>query len=191
MAFVCHQLAVNPKYQNKLYKEILKVKESLNGKSIGYDQIQKMEYLDMIISETLRMYPLAPASDRIVTKPYIIEDYDGTRVQLNVGDRVWLPTIGVHMDPQYFTDPDKFDPERFSEENRPSNLSTVYTPFGVGPRNCIGNRFALMQCKAVIYKLIEKFKLDQCKKTQHPLKLAARTANVEAQNGFWLKITHR
>lgn len=191
MCFMCHLLAVHPKCQDKLYKEIASVKESLNGKPVGYDQIQKMKYLDMVLAETLRIFPVAPVINRIVTKPYVMEDYDGTKVKLNVGDGIWIPTAGFHMDPQYFPNPEKFDPERFSVENRPSNLSSVYMPFGDGPRNCMGSRFVLIEVKTIIYEFIDKFRLEPCEKTQHPIKLACKTASVKAEKGFWLKVTHR
>lgn len=52
-----------------------------------------------------------------------------------------VPSIGFHYDPNYFPNPDKFDPERFSDENKSSIVPGTYLPFGNGPRNCIGNKY--------------------------------------------------
>lgn len=191
LCFVTHALAIHPDVQVRLHQEIQDVEKTLNGKPVTYDIIQRMKYLDMVISETLRMWPLAPAGDRVCNKPYVMENYNGDKVQVNVGDGIWLPTSGIHHDPQYFPEPEKFDPERFNDDNKHNISADVYTPFGTGPRNCIGNRFALMEGKAIIYRLVSEFEIERCARTQHPLKLKAATINVEAKNGFWVAIKSR
>lgn len=76
--------------------------------------------------------------DRLCVKPYVIEGDDGLKININVGDVVWIPILGRHRDPDFFPNPMKFDPERFSDENKHNILNTTYIPFGLGPRNCIG-----------------------------------------------------
>lgn len=86
--------------------------------------------------------------DRIVTKKYVIPKSDDLpEITLNPGDTVLIPAYGLHMDPQYFPNPEKFDPERFSEENKTSIVPFTYLPFGSGPRNCIG------KCSCVLVSL--------------------------------------
>lgn len=77
--------------------------------------------------------------DRICTKEYQIP---GSKIVLNKGFPIFLPIIGMHYDHQYYPDPEKFDPERFTEENRKARPNYTYIPFGEGPRNCIGKSFS-------------------------------------------------
>lgn len=136
--FISYALAVYPEIQEKLYREVNAVNAQLSGKPLTYEILQSMKYMDMVVSETLRKWPL-PAMDRVVSKPYILEDSNGKKIQLNEGDGIWLPLIGIHMDPKHFENPDKFDPERFNDENRKNIIPGSYLPFGSGPRNCVVN----------------------------------------------------
>lgn len=86
-------------------------------------------------SETLRKYPPVPTLNRECSIDYTIPDTD---IVIEKGTRVLIPAYGLHHDPDYFPDPDKFDPDRFSEENKGKIPSYAYLPFGDGPRNCIG-----------------------------------------------------
>ena len=78
-----------------------------------------------------------PILNRECTKRYQIP---GTNVILEKGIQVVIPTMGIHYDPQYFPEPEKFDPERFSEEAKSKRHHYVYLPFGGGPRICIGKK---------------------------------------------------
>lgn len=75
-------------------------------------------------------------------KDYVIHPKnDGEKpVTIKKGIQVTIPTIGIHYDPNYFPNPEKFDPERFSEDEKSSIVPGSYMPFGVGPRNCIGDK---------------------------------------------------
>jgi len=57
---------------------------------------------------------------------------------LEKGTPIYISMLGLHYDPEYFPDPEKFDPERFTEENKRNRPSCIYLPFGDGPRTCIG-----------------------------------------------------
>lgn len=81
------------------------------------------------------MHPVAPLLDRMCTKNVTFPDHD---LQIEEGTSILIPTFGLHFDADYFPDPDKFDPERFSEENKANIKPFTYLPFGEGPRNCIG-----------------------------------------------------
>ena len=82
------------------------------------------------------MYPPAVFTDRKCVKTYTLPSEPAYTLQ--PGDGVWIPVHGLHHDPQYFPEPEKFDPERFSEENKDKIKPFTYLPFGSGPRNCIG-----------------------------------------------------
>ena len=93
----------------------------------------------LILAEVLRKWPPAVVIDRTVTKHYKLKSEEGKfDLQLQPGDIVWLPVGALHHDEKYFPNPDKFDPDRFSTENRVHIDPYVYMPFGMGPRNCVG-----------------------------------------------------
>ena len=81
------------------------------------------------------MYPPLATLNRRCSKDYTLRD---TNIKINKGTRVLISTLGLHMDPDFFPDPEKFDPDRFSDENRAGRHPFVHLPFGDGPRNCIG-----------------------------------------------------
>lgn len=108
---------------------------------IFFLQINGLQYLDMVVSETLRMYPILPILDRKTMNDYKIP---GTNLIIEKGIPVFIPLLGLHYDQKYFPKPQLFDPDRFSEENRNSRTNYVYMPFGEGPRNCIGNLYIII-----------------------------------------------
>lgn len=87
--------------------------------------------------ETLRKYPPAPLLSRKCEYKYQIPN---SNVELPAGMRVIIPIYGLHHDPNYYPDPARFNPERFTEENKRARHPYTYLPFGEGPRNCIGTR---------------------------------------------------
>jgi len=95
----------------------------------------------------------------------------------------------IHRDPKYYPNPKKFDPERFSDENKDSINSAAYFPFGLGPRNCIGSRFALMESKAIIFYMLSAFRIEKSPKTQDPIKLRSDSFNMKAEKGFWVNLS--
>lgn len=97
--------------------------------------MSSLPYLDMVISEVLRMYPILPYLDRNTEADYQLP---GTKLVLKAGTPVIIPMQAMHMDPRYFPKPHIFDPERFSSENKKNILPNTYFPFGDGPRVCIG-----------------------------------------------------
>lgn len=141
LSFATYELALNPDIQKKLYEEIKETHKSLGGQSLTYDVLQNMKYLDMVISESLRFWPPAPAVDRICVKDY---DYnDGQcKFQIEKGTVLLIPIYGLHFDEKYWDNPKKFNPERFSDENKGRITNGTYAPFGVGPRNCIVSSYS-------------------------------------------------
>lgn len=136
--FTLHELMENPEYQDRLLQEIMDAEQELDGKLISYEKLQAMPYMEMVVQECLRKWPGAIATDRVCTKDISYDLGNGKKLDLKVGDCIWVPTVGLHRDPKYFPNPDKYDPERFSEENKDNIKPFTFLPFGVGPRNCIG-----------------------------------------------------
>nr|CAD7603115.1 unnamed protein product [Timema genevievae] len=132
--YALYELALDLDIQNKLRHEIITVLEKYDRK-VTYDAMMEMNYLDMVVSETLRKYPALPFLDRTVQVDYKIP---GTNDILEKGTTVFIPIFGIHYDPKYYPNPEKFDPERFSAKNKNDIPKYAHLPFGEGPRNCIG-----------------------------------------------------
>lgn len=81
------------------------------------------------------MYPSLVTLNRRCTKDYNLQDTD---IVIEKGTQLLISTLGLHMDSEFYPEPEKFDPNRFSEENKKTRHPFVYLPFGDGPRNCIG-----------------------------------------------------
>ncbi|XP_023705443.1 probable cytochrome P450 6a14 [Cryptotermes secundus] len=154
----------------------------------GIDETADGIDINVSVSETLRKYPPLPTISRKSSKPYKIPETD---IDLDTGTSVIIPVIGLHHDPKYYPDPDRFDPERFSEEEKQKRHHYVYLPFGEGPRICIGMRFGLMQTKVGLVSLLSKYQFSVSKKTPVPLVFDAKSFILAPVGGMWLKIKNR
>jgi len=192
ISFMAYELALNEDVQRKLQDEIdLTMFE--NNNKLSYETILSMKYLDMVICETLRKWPPVPALDRLCVKPYTVEPTEPNEnpVLLEKGMVIWIGVYAMHHDPKYFPNPDRFDPERFNDENKRNIDPYSYLPFGIGPRNCIGSRFALLEAKAMFVYWLSKFNIVVVKETQIPLKIDKSSFNMHAEKGFWVGLKLR
>lgn len=108
---------LNPDIQQKLTEEIDETEKSLNGKYISYEVLQKMRYMDMVVSEVLRIGGPAIFIDRLCTKDFDLK-VDNQVIHIDKGSQLWFPLHCYHQDPINYPEPSRFDPERFNEENR-------------------------------------------------------------------------
>ncbi|KAL9700708.1 hypothetical protein quinque_004149 [Culex quinquefasciatus] len=187
LSFATLELAANQDVQNKLLAEI---EQTLEQGPLTYETISQMTYLDMVVSETLRKWPAFPSSDRECSKDYQLNE-DGLRLNFRKGDSVWVSVWALHRDEQNFPEPERFDPERFAEGNKQTIRPFTYMPFGVGPRSCIGNRFALLVAKITLVDLIRNFELSPGSKLVQPIQLSKVSNGMEPEGGFWLQIQQR
>ncbi|XP_022128817.2 probable cytochrome P450 9f2 [Pieris rapae] len=191
LVMLLHEIALNNEVQEKLYQEIREFQEK-HG-SLVYDRISDLKYLDCVLNEALRKWSVAVVADRVCTKPYELPPpRDGGKpCKLNLNDIVYTPINSLHMDPLYFPNPQVFDPERFSDENKNNIKPFTFMPFGAGPRICIGIRFAVMELKVLLYYLIANFKVVKCSKTSDPPLLAPEDVKIMAKGGSWAKFEVR
>jgi thromboxane-A synthase len=123
----------------------------------SYDMMSQMDYLDMFIRETLRMYPILPVViNRQSTEEFHIKDI-GT---VPAGTCIAVDMYRLHYDPDLWgpVDPHIFYPERFETKRHPM----AWIPFGAGPRNCVGMRFALMELRMVLVRLLKTYSIVNC-----------------------------
>lgn len=192
MCYMAYELALHSDVQEKLRKEVDRCLEEGNGQ-ISYDSLTKMEYMDTVIAETLRKYPSMIFNDRVCTQKFQLPPAEPgySAADLYPGDNVWFPVYSLHHDPKYFPDPEKFDPERFSEENKSKIVPYTYIPFGVGPRKCIGDRFALMETKMLMAHLLQRLVVKRTEKTQVPLQFKRDSFAPTPFGGIWLGLEKR
>ncbi|XP_032514717.2 cytochrome P450 6B2-like [Danaus plexippus] len=147
LAFLFLELAAQPDVQEQMRAEIARALDKHGA--ITSDMLQDLTYMDMVIQETLRLYPPFPTIQRVCTRPYQLPGRD---VIIPPGTIILFPTLGLHRDEQYFENASSFTPDRWRRSPPPG----VYAPFGDGPRYCIGKRFALIQMKCCLAKLLPR-----------------------------------
>ncbi|XP_011699250.1 PREDICTED: cytochrome P450 9e2-like, partial [Wasmannia auropunctata] len=154
-----------------------------------YEAINGMKYLNAVVNESLRMYPIAVFLDRKCIKETKLPPAtpDGEPITIKPGDSIWFPHFSLHRDAKYYPHPEKFDPDRFFNGNVDSS---VYMPFGIGPRICIGNRFALMEAKIMLFYLLWRCDVEPDVKTRIPLVLK-KAFPMRPDGGFWFKLRAR
>lgn len=179
MAFCLYELALNPDIQEKLRSEILAVPK------LTYESFQEMPYLEQVVAETLRKYPILPHLLRRSTKEYAVPD---SNLTLESGTKIMIPIHSIHHDPELYPQPEKFDPSRFDPEEIKARHPFAYLPFGEGPRNCIGERFGKMQVKVGISYLLKDFKFSPTERTQIPIKFSKRIFLIGSEEGVHLKM---
>ncbi|VVC90084.1 unnamed protein product [Leptidea sinapis] len=185
MSFALHELALHPEVQERLAQEIKDTHERSKGK-LDFNLIQNMQYMDMVVSEVLRLWPPGISLDRLCCKDYNMgkpNKYENRDFILRKGDLVAIPMFSIHRDAKYFPDPEKFDPERFSDENKHLIKSMTYMPFG--------SRFALLELKMLIYQIILHMEVSPCEKTCIPSKLSVESVNLRLVGDHWLNFKIR
>ncbi|VVC35442.1 Hypothetical protein CINCED_3A011882 [Cinara cedri] len=135
LSFCLYELSLKKHIQDKAREEIKSIMAKNSSGEIHNDSFTELTYLNMIISETLRKYPAAHALFREASQMYQIPN---SSLIIAKGQKLVIPTYSMHYNAQYYPDPETFDPERFSQEEKIKRPSGTYFPFGDGPRICIG-----------------------------------------------------
>eukprot|EP01080_Neovahlkampfia_damariscottae_P008182 gene8182-10_t len=147
LSFAIQLLAKDQKVQEKARKEITEV---LGNKECDFESSQKLNYLSLVIKETMRLFSPAPGVGRTTTKDVILEGY-----KIPKGTSIFLDIYAMHHSVEIYENPEEFIPERF-ENNNFSRFT--WLPFSVGSRTCVGNNFALVESKIFLAYLLQNFK---------------------------------
>ena len=151
LAFTAYLLAAHPAVQERLAAEI---RDQLPDGADG-DRVLMLPYLEMVVQESLRLFPPIPAVvGRQVRRPVEVRG-----VRLPAGAVVGAAVFCLHREPELWPEPETFDPERFSAANRSRLVAGSHLPFGLGPRHCIGSRFALLEVKLALCHLLRRYRL--------------------------------
>ncbi|GAA4148631.1 cytochrome P450 [Actinomadura keratinilytica] len=120
-----------------------------------YADLKRLTYLDMVVRETMRLYPPGPYGAREATEDVTLGEYT-----VPAGTTVFYPFWAVHMNPEYWPDPERFDPERFTPEASAGRPRLAYIPFGIGPRSCEGSTLAMVEAELVLAVLLKRFRFE-------------------------------
>lgn len=142
MNWALQMLGSHPEYQAKVHQELDQVFGDDDDRDIRFDDLKNLNYLEMFIKEALRLYPSVPMFGRTLH-----EDCEINGFMVPASTQLLIIPFAVHRDPKHWPDPEIFDPDRFLPENSVGRHPFAYLPFSAGARNCIGQRFALMEEK--------------------------------------------
>lgn len=180
-----YELALNHDIQDKLREEINEHYQT-NNNEWNYENIKMMPILDAVFKETLRKYPLLTVLSRKSVEDYTFEDI---KISIPKNTTVLIPVFGIHRDPNIYQNPEVFDIDRFKGEAASKIHPMHYLPFGNGPRNCIGGRFAIFQVKIALIKIIHGYKVDVCEQTVIPYQINPRAVFLTPNHTITLKVT--
>jgi len=155
---IMYMITVHPEVQEKIHEEL----DCVLGekRDVTEEDLKEMVYLEQVISEGLR-YMAIPNTARYCTRTYKIPDSDFT---IQKGMKVLIPISGLHFDPEYWPNPEEFDPDRFSVENKSNIVTGAYQPFGFGPKSCIGYNLMRMEAKVMFAHMLRHHKLEALEK---------------------------
>jgi cytochrome P450 len=151
LSWTWYLLSQNPECEKRFHAEI---DCQLQGRLPSYDDISRLRYVEMVLAESMRLYPPAWAMGR-----YARNDFQLGEFFLPAKTTVLASQFILHRDPRYFPDPLRFDPERFTPEAKARRAKFSYFPFGAGPRQCIGESFAWMEGVLLLAVLGQKWRL--------------------------------
>jgi cytochrome P450 len=145
-------LGQNPEARKKLHEELDRV---LHGREPTFSDLPNLSYAERVIKESMRLYPPAWSVARTVVSDFELRGY-----RIPAGANVVMSQWIMHRDPRYFSDPEKFDPERWLTEKAQKLPRFAYFPFGGGPRQCIGNTFAMMEATLLLASIAQRFHFE-------------------------------
>ncbi|XP_058817444.1 uncharacterized protein LOC131680752 [Topomyia yanbarensis] len=150
MATTVLMLAMHPKVQERVFQEVI---SNVPGSYIDYDDLPKLAYLEMVIKEAIRLFPIVPAIGRLCEKELQIGEFI-----IPANAQIVIPVIKINRNKNVWGEmSDQFDPENFSEEKCAKRHPHAYLSFSGGIRNCIGIKYAMIAMKIGLVKLIKSY----------------------------------
>lgn len=151
MNWTFYLLDQHPDVEAKLHQELDAV---LGGRPPQLDDLAALAYTEMVVKESMRLYPPAWSFGRQAIEPVEIGGYT-----VPIGAELHVISYATHRDERWFEQPERFWPQRFSQENEPNIPKYAYIPFGGGARICIGNAFAMMEARLLLATIAQRYRL--------------------------------
>uniref|UniRef100_A0AAY3ZVX5 Cytochrome P450 4V2 n=1 Tax=Denticeps clupeoides TaxID=299321 RepID=A0AAY3ZVX5_9TELE len=183
MNWAIHLLGAHPEVQRKVQQELQEVFGE-SDRPINTEDLKKLRYLECVIKESLRLFPSVPFFARSLCEDCYINGF-----KVPKGANAIIITYALHRDPRIFLDPEEFRPERFLPENCVGRHPYAFIPFSAGLRNCIGQRFAVMEEKVVLASILRYFNIEACQKREDLRPLGELILRPE--KGIWIKLEKR
>ncbi|XP_044750329.1 uncharacterized protein LOC123310752 [Coccinella septempunctata] len=178
ISFILYNIANNPNIQTQAFEEQT---EFCSGEEITSSELSSMKYLDMVVKESLRLYTPIPFIARKVEEDVY---YDGKLIP--EGTTIIIVMYSLHRNPEWFPEPEKFNPERFDSNSKIPPFA--YIPFSAGPRNCIGQKFAMAEVKIAVAKILRTYELLPARNFKPQLYSAL---TLRSENGVCVKLKRR
>jgi len=152
LSSVCFALAKNPQWQDKIRAEIT----AHGSNTLAYSEMPEFDAAGLVLKEALRLYPPLPTIPRAAIKDC---EFDG--FQIKKGDQVFVCPYFTHRIPEIWSEPEKFDPERFNKQRaEDKNHKHAWIPFGGGAHKCLGIKFAELQVKLILFHLLKNYQIS-------------------------------
>ncbi|XP_057633831.1 cytochrome P450 4F5 isoform X2 [Chionomys nivalis] len=180
LSWTLYNLARHPEYQERCRQEVRELLRDREPEEIEWDDLAQLPFLTMCIKESLRLHP--PVTDLLRTCAQDIALPDGRVIPK--GNICVISIFGIHHNPSVWPDPEIYDPFRFDLENPQKRSPLAFIPFSAGPRNCIGQTFAMSEMKVALALTLLRFRLlpdDKAPRRKPELIL-------RAEGGLWLRV---
>ena len=151
LTWTLYLLSQNPEVEERLHEEIDTV---LHGRPPTFEDVPNLPYTKKILTESMRLYPPAWVLGREAITPFQIGEY-----VIPTGAGVLMSQYVVHRDPRYYSEPDRFNPERWTSEFEKNLPRFAYFPFGGGARSCVGEQFAWMEGILLLATITQEWKM--------------------------------
>lgn len=181
MTWTWYLLAKHPEIEAKMQDELNSV---LGGERLRAEHVNKLTFTKMIIQEAMRLYPPIWSLNHRADVEHVFRGY-----KVPVGAFVSMSQYAVHHNPQYFPDPFKFDPMRWTQEEKSKRPKLSYFPFGAGPRACIGEALAWFEAIIAIATIGRKLRFELAR--PEPVAFIPGTLTLRPQGGMQLRVRRK
>jgi cytochrome P450 len=181
LAWTWYLLSQNPDAEAKLHAELDAV--LAGGRLPTVEDLPQLRYTEMVLAESMRLYPPAWTIGRLAVREYAVGDYVAAE-----GTLVLVSQYVMHRDPRFFPEPLRFDPERWTPEAKEARPPYAYFPFGGGARRCIGEGFAWMEGTLIIAAIARRWRMRLV--PDHPVVTHPRMT-LRAKHGIRMTMEER
>lgn len=180
LAWTLYLLAQHPVVENRLAEELDGV---LHGEPASSTDLAALPYLKQVVQESMRIYPPVWAVARRSNQAEVFGEYE-----IPAGSYVAVVPYALHRHPEFWPDPERFDPDRFQSNSGESRHSYCYLPFAAGPRACIGLGMAMLEIQLVLAQIVQRYRVELI--AGHPVESIAKVT-LKQRYGLPLKLTRR
>ncbi|XP_035209832.1 cytochrome P450 4c3-like isoform X2 [Stegodyphus dumicola] len=184
MSWALYLIGQDPEVQEKVQEELEEIFGDDWDRPFTVDDVKNLKYLECVLKESQRLYPSLPYIGRESSCDVVVNGYT-----IPAGTNCMIFTYMLHRDAEVYPNPEKFDPDRFLPENAVGRHPYAYVPFSAGPRNCIGQRFAMMEQKVVLAHVLMNYEVKSLV-PRDQLHLTAEMV-LRSRNGIIMQITPR